>query len=77
MLEVFHMDYISAQQAAENWGISTRRVQAHAKAGRIEGAVRFGHAWMIPKDAERPKDGRITTGEWIGYWRKAKSTEDE
>lgn len=22
------------------------------------GAVRFGHAWVIPTDAEKPKDGR-------------------
>ncbi|MCL2476694.1 DNA-binding protein [Candidatus Bathycorpusculum sp.] len=68
------MDYISAQQATEKWDVSARRVQVHAKAGHIEGAVRFGHVWMVPKDAEQPKDGRVTTGEWIGYWRKPKTT---
>ena len=52
------MDYISTQQAAENWGITLRRVQALLKANRINGAIRFGYSWMIPNDAEKPADGR-------------------
>ena len=67
------MDYISAQEAAEKWGVSARWVQAYAKNDRIKGAIRFGNAWMIPKGADKPKDGRITTGEWIGYYRKDKN----
>ena len=53
------MDYITAQQAAEKWGISLRWVQTYLKNKRIEGAVRFGHAWMIPKSAEKPVDSRL------------------
>ena len=52
------MDYISTQQAAERWGVSVRQVQIYLKNKRIEGAVRFGRDWMIPKDAEKPFDGR-------------------
>ncbi|HAR1332238.1 TPA: DNA-binding protein [Enterococcus faecium] len=26
---------------------------------RIEGIEKFGRAWMIPKDAEKPIDGRL------------------
>ena len=32
------------------------------------GAGKVGHAWIIPKDAGRPCDARITTGKWIGYY---------
>ena len=52
------MDYISSQQAADKWGVSLRHVQALLKHDRIDGAVRFGHAWMIPKDAPKPEDRR-------------------
>lgn len=52
------MDYISTQQAAEKWGVSIRWVQVYLKRGRIEGAVRFGRDWMIPKEAKKPSDGR-------------------
>lgn len=53
------MDYITAQQAAEKWGVSLRWVQTYLKNERINGVIRFGHAWMIPKDAPKPVDGRI------------------
>lgn len=51
-------DYISVHQAAEKWGISERRIQKLCEENRIEGALRFGHAWAIPKDAEKPADLR-------------------
>ena len=28
---------------------------------RIDGTEKFGRAWMIPKDAEKPVDGRMKT----------------
>ena len=52
------MDYMTAQQAANKWGVSLRWVQVYLKDGRINGAVRFGHVWMIPNDAEKPVDPR-------------------
>ena len=52
------MDYMSTQQVAKKWGVTPRRVQALIEANRIEGVIRFGHVWMIPKDAEKPSDGR-------------------
>ena len=33
--------------------------------GQIEGAVKLGRKWAIPIAAERPKDGRVTTGEYM------------
>ena len=53
------MDYISAPEAAKNWGISERRVQKLCKESRIPGVVRFSRIWLIPKDAKKPEDKRM------------------
>jgi hypothetical protein len=53
------LDYISVQQASEKWGISNRRIQKLCEENRIDGAVRFGRAWAIPKDASKPVDSRL------------------
>lgn len=52
------MDYITAKQAAEKWKISERRVQVLCNQGKVEGAVKLGWAWAIPKEAKKPIDGR-------------------
>lgn len=52
------MDALSVKEAAEKWGISERRVQKLCEEGRIPGVIRFGRSWAIPKDAEKPADGR-------------------
>lgn len=52
------MDYISAPEAAKKWGISERRVQKLCEESRISGVRRFSRMWLIPKDAEKPADGR-------------------
>ena len=52
------MDYIGINEAANRWGLSKRFVQFLCSNGRIEGATRLGRAWMIPKDAAKPVDGR-------------------
>ena len=43
------MEYIRVSEAAERWGISVHRVQELCKNGKIEGVLRFGRDWMIPK----------------------------
>jgi hypothetical protein len=52
------MDYISVSEAAKKWGISERRVQKLCEENRISGVVRFSRMWAIPKNAEKPADGR-------------------
>ncbi len=52
------MDYITAARAAQLWNISQRRVQILCADGRIEGAVKFGENWAIPKNAKKPNDSR-------------------
>lgn len=53
------LDYISVKDAAKKWTISERRVQKLCEGDRIEGVIRFGHSWMIPKDAKKPADLRM------------------
>jgi len=52
------MDYITAREASRLWGITQRRVQVLCVQGKVSGAILFGNAWAIPKDAEKPRDGR-------------------
>ena len=52
------MEYISCAEAAAEWGISERRVQKLCEGERIPGAAKFSRVWLIPKDAEKPIDGR-------------------
>lgn len=52
-------EYISVKEAAEKWGISERRIQKLCEEKRIDGVIRFGHAWAIPQNAEKPVDKRI------------------
>lgn len=54
--------YINISEAAEKWGISTRRVQVLCKNGRIEGAAKLGREWAIPATAEKPGDDRFVNG---------------
>ena len=53
------LEYISASEAAKKWGISERRVQKLCEDNRIEGVAKFSYMWIIPKDAEKPVDGRL------------------
>ncbi len=56
------MDYMTTKQAAEKWQISDRRVLQYCNEGRIEGAEKMGNTWLIPKNAEKPIDGRTKQG---------------
>ncbi|KAB1434549.1 DNA-binding protein [Candidatus Galacturonibacter soehngenii] len=53
------MDYISVRDAAIKWAISERRIQKLCEENRIDGVVRFGRSWAIPKDAPKPLDTRL------------------
>lgn len=52
------MDYMNAKEAADKWGLSVRRVQVLCEQGRVDGVDRLGNVWLIPKNAEKPLDGR-------------------
>lgn len=53
------LDYISVKEAAAKWEISERRIQKLCETERIEGVIRFGRSWMIPKEAKKPLDLRL------------------
>lgn len=61
------MEYLSAAQIAEKWGLSTRRVQILCNEQRIQGTMRIGSVWAIPENAEKPKDARIKSGRYIKH----------
>lgn len=50
------MEYLSLKQTAEKWGITVRRVQVLCSQDRIPGATKIGSFWVVPKEAEKPKD---------------------
>ena len=52
------MQYITVQEAAQKWGVTTRRVQMLCNEEKINGAYRFGKSWMIPSTAVLPKARR-------------------
>ena len=54
------MEIISAKEASEKWGITQRRVATLCSEGKIEGATMIGNMWLIPANAIKPIDGRVT-----------------
>lgn len=52
------MNFISARQAAEQWGFPERKITALCRDGRIAGAYKDGKLWYIPDDTEKPLDKR-------------------
>ncbi len=56
------MEYISACEASQKWGVSVRRVQYLCSHGMVPGAMRIGRACAIPADAEKPGDARCKAG---------------
>lgn len=46
--------FITAQKAAEKWGVTPRQVQILCKSGRIAGVMRISRIWIIPEDAPKP-----------------------
>lgn len=54
------MEYMSAREAADKWGISQRRVALLCSESRIDNAAMLGNMWIIPTTAEKPSDARIT-----------------
>lgn len=49
------MEYLTAAETAEKWGISERTVRNYCRLGRIEGAFTDGKIWLIPRNASKPE----------------------
>lgn len=64
--------YVRAEDLVEKWNVSTRQIQMLCKAGKIDGAVKFGTTWAIPETAVKPtRTGKLKPG------RKPKKSEVE
>lgn len=50
------MEYLTTLEMSEKWGISARRIALLCEQERIEGVIKKGKTWLIPKDAEKPED---------------------
>lgn len=54
------MEYKTLKELASEWSISERRIRQLIDAGRIEGATKIGKSWLVPKDAKKPRDTRVS-----------------
>lgn len=50
--------YMTANEAAEKWSISHRRVLTLCKENRIADVAMLGNMWIIPINAKKPEDAR-------------------
>ena len=64
--------FMTLKETSEKWGIGARRINTLCAEGRIPGAQKLGNMWVVPADAEKPKDERIKSGRYI----KTKRMED-
>ena len=56
------MDYMTLKEASDKWEVSVRQINYYCADGRILGAVKMAGVWLIPKDAEKPRDRRTKDG---------------
>ena len=56
---------MTIKEASEKWNLSVRRIQTMCNEGLVDGVIKFGREWAIPKDAEKPTDKRIKSGKYI------------
>ena len=59
------MEYMTLKEASEKWGVSAHQINYYSVDGRIPGAVKMATIWLIPKDAEKPRDRRMKDGKQI------------
>ena len=53
------MNIMTVKEAAEKWGLTTRRVTEIIRSGRIEGVYKIGSSWVMPADTQKPPDLRL------------------
>lgn len=55
----------SSEQFAIEWKLSKRTINDLCNKGKIPGAIKKGKKWLIPDDAVRPADGRVSSGKYV------------
>ena len=66
------MNYLTVKETGENWNISGRMVTYYCEAGRIKGAFKKGNLWLVPKNAQKPIDGRVKKNKELQNIQKTK-----
>lgn len=56
------MEYYTAKEVGVMWGITARMVNYYCLDNRIEGAIKKGDLWLVPKSAKKPFDKRANNG---------------
>ena len=46
--------YVKTEILAERWNVSLRQIQVLCQSGKIEGVMKFGAAWAIPENTQKP-----------------------
>lgn len=57
------MNYLTSNEMAKKWNISSRRIALLCSEGRIDGAIKRGKTWLIPSEACKPMDARKVEGQ--------------
>ncbi len=55
----------TCKQLAIEWGLTERNINYLCKKGKIDGAMKVGRTWQIPDEAEKPVDGRVSSGKYV------------
>ena len=53
-----NMEYLTSNEIAQKWNISSRRVRILCGEGRVEGAIQKGILWLIPSNTQKPQELR-------------------
>lgn len=59
------MNYLTAKDLSEKWGISERRIIKLCQDKRVCGAVKEGRIWKIPENTKKPSDQRSSIAPYI------------
>jgi hypothetical protein len=57
-VNLLDLDYMTTNEAAELWNMKLRQVQWRCERDEIEGVIRVGRMFLIPRSAQKPIDGR-------------------
>ena len=53
-----NMEYLTSNEIAQKWNISSRRVRILCGEGRVERAIQKGILWLIPSNTQKPQELR-------------------
>ena len=54
------MEFKTVKDFVKLWGISERRIRQLIEEGRIPNSQRVGKSWLVPSDAKKPRDTRVS-----------------